>query len=70
MLAAKFMADMETGESRSKIQMEDLTLFKNCLMVRDRIWAPATLKRNFFNNLHLGHRGTDIMMRLAKCSLY
>lgn len=39
-------------------------------MVRNRIWASEPLKRNFFNNLHLGYRSIDIMNRLAKRSVY
>ena len=39
-------------------------------MIRDRIWVPEDLRRNFYNNLHLGHRGVDIMMRLAMRSAY
>ena len=48
----------------------DLSLYKNCVLVRDRIWVPENLKRNFYNNLHLGHRGVDIMMRLAIRSVF
>ena len=39
-------------------------------MVRDRIWAPESLKYAFFNNLHLGHRGIDMMKRLSLRSVY
>ena len=39
-------------------------------MVRDRIWAPKSLTRSFFNNLHLGHRAVDMMKRLALRSVY
>ena len=54
----------------SLVKLEDLSLYKNCLMVRDRIWVPEDLRRNFFNNLLLGHRGVGIMMRLALRSAY
>ena len=39
-------------------------------MIQDRIWVPEELRRNFYNNLHLGHRGVDIMMRLAMRSAF
>ena len=40
------------------------------IMVRDRIWAPHSIRHAFFNNLHLGHRGVDMMQRLALRSVY
>ena len=58
------------GRELQKIEIKDLSLYKNCMMVKDRIWVPKSLAKNFFNNLHLGHRGFDIMMRLAKRSVY
>merc|ERR1712237_319142 len=39
-------------------------------MVRDRIWAPESLTRSFFNNLHLGHRAVGMMKRLSLRSVY
>ena len=39
-------------------------------MVRDRIWAPESIRFAFFNNLHLGHRSIDMMQRLALRSVY
>ena len=39
-------------------------------MVQDRIWAPSSITFSFFNNLHLGHRAVDMMMRLATRSVY
>ena len=39
-------------------------------MVRDRIWAPESIRFAFFNNLHLGHRSVDMMQRLALRSVY
>merc|ERR1712030_27250 len=52
------------------IKLEDLSLYKNCILIWDRIWVPEDLRRNFYNNLHLGHRSVDIMMRLAMRSAY
>ena len=60
----------EIVNTMSQVKLEDLSLYKNCLLVRDRIWVPDDLKRNFFNNLHLGHRSVDIMMRLATRSAF
>ena len=40
----------------SSIKIEDLSLYHNMVMVRDRIWAPQDITFAFFNNLHLGHR--------------
>ena len=55
-------ADQKTTfKTKSQVNPEDLSLYKNCVLVRDRISAPEDLKRNFFNNLHLGHRSVDIM---------
>ena len=52
-------------KSSSNIKPEDLSLYKKNLLVRDLIWVLDDLRRNFYNNLHLGHRGVGIMMRLA-----
>ena len=57
-------------KSTSKIRIEDLSLYRNCILVRDRIWVPEDLRQSFYNNLHLGHRGVNIMMRLALRSSY
>ena len=43
------------------IKIEDLSLYRNVIMVRDRIWAPESITFAFFNNLHLGHRSVDMM---------
>ena len=56
--------------SLSRIEVLDLSLYQNCIMVRDRIWGPQSLKLNFFNNLHLGNRGLNMMMKLAQRSVY
>ena len=53
-----------------KIKPEDLSLYMDVVMVRDRIWAPKSLTQSFFNNLHLGHRAVDMMKRLALRSVY
>ena len=50
--------------------MEDLSLYRDVIMVRDRIWAPESIRFAFFNNLHLGHRSVDMMKRLALRSVY
>lgn len=60
----------EIIKSSSQIKLEDISLYKNCLMIRDRIWVPEDLRRNFFNNLHLDHRSVEIMMRLALRSAF
>ena len=54
----------------AKIQVADLSIYKNIIMVRDRIWAPEPITFAFFNNLHLGHRSVDMMHRLALRSVY
>ena len=58
------------SKGSSQILIEDLSLYKNTLMVRNRIWAPDSLTRSFFNNLHLGHRGVDVMSQLSQRSVY
>merc|ERR1712105_424075 len=54
----------------SSIKKKDLSLYRDTIMVRDRIWAPESLTAAFFNNLHLGHRSVDIMHRMALRSVY
>merc|ERR1712030_96164 len=60
----------EIVKTSSGIKIEDLSLYRNCILIRDRIWVPEDLRQSFYNNLHLGHRGVDIMMRLALRSAY
>ena len=60
----------EHANGVGKIKIEDLSLYQDVVMVRDRIWAPKSLTRSFFNNLHLGHRGVDMMKRLSLRSVY
>jgi hypothetical protein len=60
----------ENKNGISAIKTEDLSLYRNVIMVRDRIWAPESIKHAFFNNLHLGHRSVDMMQRLALRSVY
>ena len=50
-LNGKMMSDPmseKLSEKRTKINPEDLTLYRNCLLVRDQIWAPKSLIGNFF----------------------
>ena len=47
--------------SLSSVKIEDLSLYRNAVMVRDRIWVPNSITLNVFNNLHLGHRAIDMM---------
>ena len=54
----------------SSIKLEDLSLYHNVVMVRDRIWVPDSITLNIFNNLHLGHRGIDMIKWLARRSVY
>ena len=60
----------ESKNGLSAIKVEDLSLYRNVIMVRDRIWAPDSIRHAFFNNLHLGHRAVDMMQRLALRSVY
>ena len=55
----------ENKNGISAIKVEDLSLYRNVIMVRNRIWAPESISFAFFNNLHLGHRSVDMMQRLA-----
>ena len=70
LLKGKSMFCPERKNGLSSIKIEDLSLYHNVMMVRDRIWAPSSIILNFFNNFHLGHRGVDIMMHLAQRSVY
>ena len=60
----------ENKNGISAIKVEDLSLYRNVIMVQDRIWAPESIRFAFFNNLHLGHRSIDMMQRLALRSVY
>ena len=60
----------ESKNGLRAIEIEDLTLFKDVILVRDRIWAPAAITYAFFNNLHLGHRAPDMMKWLARRCVY
>ena len=60
----------DTVKTSSKVETADISLYKNCILVCDHIWVPEELAQNFYNNLHLGHRGVDIMMRLAMRTVF
>merc|ERR1711905_17294 len=60
----------ENKNGISAIKVEDLSLYRNVIMIRNRIWAPESIRFAFFNNLHLGHRSVDMMQRLALRSVY
>ena len=60
----------EHANGVASIKVEDLSLYQDVVMVQDRICAPKSLRYAFFNNLHLGHRGVDMMKRLALRSVY
>ena len=59
-----------SGNFLAGITIDDLSLYRDVIMVQDRIWAPQSIRFAFFNNLHLGHRGVNMMMRLATRSVY
>jgi hypothetical protein len=59
-LKGRRIQDPDTETTRG-IQPEDLSLYKNCLMVCNRIWVPEPLQEQFIANVHLGHRGHAIM---------
>ena len=61
---------VQSKNGLSAIRVEDLSLYRNIIMVRDRIWAPESITFAFFNNLHLGHRSVEMMHRLALRSVY
>ena len=70
LLKSKRIHCTDSKNGLSAIKVEDLSLYRNVIMVRDRIWAPESIKHAFFNNLHLGHRSVDMMQRLALRSVY
>ena len=70
LLSNKKIHDRDSDNGLRAINIEDLSLYRNVIMVADRIWAPKSMARAFFNNLHLGHRAPDMMKRLAKRSAY
>ena len=61
LLKGKMIHCSESKNGLANIKIEDLSLYRNVIMVRDRIWAPHDIRFAFFNNLHLGHRSVDIM---------
>ena len=65
LLKGKSIHCIENKNGISAIKVEDLSLYRNVIMVRNRIWAPEAIRFAFFNNLHLGHRSVDMMQRLA-----
>jgi hypothetical protein len=70
LLANKKIKDDESENHLAGIKIEDLSLYRDVIMVQDRIWAPSSITFSFLNNLHLGHRSVDMMMRLATRSVY
>ena len=62
LLKGKLIHCTKSEGGRSAIKMEDLSLYRNVIMVRDRIWAPKDITFTFFNNHHLGHRSVDMML--------
>ena len=70
LLSGKKIHDRESDNRLRAIKIEDLSIYRDVVMVADRIWGPKPMARAFFNNLHLGHRAPDMMKRLAKRSVY
>ena len=70
LLKGKMIHCSDSKNGLANIKIEDLSLYRNIVMVRDRIWSPHDIRFAFFNNLHLGHRSIDIMKRLARRSVY
>ena len=70
MLAYKRIHCDKNKNGLRAIKIEDLSLYKDVVMVSDRIWAPTAITQAFFNNLLLGHRAPNMMKRLAQRSVY
>ena len=70
MLKGKSIHCPDHKNGLSAIKIEDLSIYQNVIMVRDRIRAPESIRFAFFNNLHLGHRSVDMMKRLSLRSVY
>ena len=70
LLSGKKIHDKESSNGLRAITIEDLSIYRDVVMVADRIWGPKPMARAFFNNLHLGHRAMDMMKRLAMRSVY
>ena len=70
LLKNRKIKDDDSENHLAGIKIEDLSLYRDVIMVQDRIWAPSSIIFSFFNNLHLGHRSVDMMMRLATRSVY
>ena len=64
MLGNTKLAFPDTSDRATKVNIEDISLYKDCLMIKDRI------KKQFLCNLHLWHRGTKIMGELANRSIF
>ena len=61
LLSGKKVHDRKSDNGLRAIKIEDLSIYRDVLMVADRIWGPKSMARAFFNNLHLGHRAPDMM---------
>ena len=54
----------------STVQPIDLFIYKDCVMVQNRLWIPKGLEQEVATILHIGHKGVDNMMRVAKNLCY
>ena len=52
------------------VQPIDLFIYKNCIMVQNRLWIPKGLEQEVATILHIGHKGVDNMMKVAKSLCY
>ena len=52
------------------INYQDLSVYKECIMVQNRIWIPAALEQEVAAILHLGHKGVCNMIRIASTLCY
>ena len=52
------------------VQPIDLFIYRECIMVQNRLWIPRGLEQEVAAILHIGHKGVDNMMKVAKSLCY
>ena len=68
-LALKDAGNPKIGRGMA-VNYQDLSVYRDCVMVQNRIWIPAALEQEVAAILHLGHKGVCNMIRIASTLCY
>ena len=68
-LALKDAGSPKIGRGMA-VNYQDLSIYRECVMVQNRIWIPAALEQEVAAILHLGHKGVCNMIRIASTLCY